>query len=316
MIFVIEAWSNLGALADTNRRLGALEFGARGSGRLRGVQLRPQIRQISRRTEPRHGRADERAGVAGAHARLGHDPNEGGEARPVVVGVHDRPPQLQRRRVVGKDRCRDLGADPVEELLPLPGGAARVTDFLVAATHSETVRDEIVGLSEGVAGQEFTLAHCPVLLGDSLVLEVAGGSDWEQWREVDSFAGSDADDRVFTVDHGAGLLRFGPAVRQPDGTVRQYGGVPPKGAPIRAPRYRLGGGEAGNVTGGALSTLRTSVPLINKVENRAAASAAWTPRQWTRPGCAVHSNCAPGTGPSPPRTSRCSPAAPNPASRG
>ena len=60
-------------------------------------------------------------------------------------------------------------------------------------------------------------------------------------------------------------------MREPDGTLRQYGAVPPKGAPIRARRYRTGGGRAGNVARGAIQVLRSSVPYVSEVVNREAA---------------------------------------------
>ena len=60
-------------------------------------------------------------------------------------------------------------------------------------------------------------------------------------------------------------------MREPDGTLRQYGAVPPKGAVIRARRYRTGGGRAGNVARGAVQVLRNSVPYVSEVVNREAA---------------------------------------------
>lgn len=138
----------------------------------------------------------------------------------------------------------------------------------VRGHHSETVTDEIIGLSEGVAGQEFPLAHKPIVAGEAVTVHVAGGANWEDWTEVDSFAGSDPDDKVFVLDRGSAIVHFGPAAREADGSLTQYGAIPPKGAPIRVPRYRVGGGAAGNVAAGALQAMRSTVPLITRVENR------------------------------------------------
>ena len=58
---------------------------------------------------------------------------------------------------------------------------------------------------------------------------------------VDDFAASGPYDRHFTLDAATGEIAFGPAVRQPDGAVRQYGAVPLKGArsgPRRLPHRR------------------------------------------------------------------------------
>ncbi|CAM5552741.1 hypothetical protein SMICM304S_06088 [Streptomyces microflavus] len=54
--------------------------------------------------------------------------------------------------------------------------------------------------------------------------------------------------------------------------MRAYGAVPEKGAQLRVPRYRTGGGSAGNVARGAISVLRSSVPYVAGVDNREAAT--------------------------------------------
>lgn len=141
----------------------------------------------------------------------------------------------------------------------------------VAAEHAETVIDEVLGLSEGVHGQVFELEHRPVVAGPPLAVEVAAGSGWQTWTEVESFAGHDEHDRVLVVDRAVGEVHFAPAVREPDGTLRAYGAVPPKGAPLRVPRYRTGGGPGGNVAAGTLQVLRGSVPFVDRVSNRRAA---------------------------------------------
>ena len=66
-------------------------------------------------------------------------------------------------------------------------------------------------------------------------------------------------------------MQFGPAVRQGDGTLRQYGAVPPKGAHLRLAVYRTGGGTRGNVATGQVRVLKTSVPYVARVENRSPA---------------------------------------------
>ncbi|WP_127792226.1 putative baseplate assembly protein [Agromyces sp. LHK192] len=149
---------------------------------------------------------------------------------------------------------------------------AETVGGVVAAVHAATVTDEVLGLSEGVPGQDFELDGRPVLDdGEPFVVEVGGGGDWEAWTEVDSFAGSGPDDRVIRVDRTRGVVSFPPAVREPDGSLRRFGAVPPKGAPMRVPRYRLGGGVAGNVSAGALNVLRSTVPFVSGTVNRRAA---------------------------------------------
>ncbi|MER5311651.1 putative baseplate assembly protein [Streptomyces sp. NPDC002773] len=151
----------------------------------------------------------------------------------------------------------------------------------VRAAHAETVRDESLGESEGVAGQRMRLAHAPVVDRPPLLLQVAeradGGADeedeagWQEWSVVRDFASSRPGDRHVTLDATTGEIAFGPCVRQPDGTLRQFGAVPPKGAAIRAVRYGTGGGRAGNVARSTITVLRSSIPYIARVENREAA---------------------------------------------
>jgi predicted phage baseplate assembly protein len=142
----------------------------------------------------------------------------------------------------------------------------------VDAVHAETVRDEVLGLSEGVPGQSFHVARPPVVPGDEpFVVQVADGSGWSPWTRVDDFAQSGPDELHLTLDPNSGRVDFGPAVREPDGTLRSYGAIPPKGAPVQIRAYRTGGGRQGNVAKGALRVLRSSLPYVARAENRRAA---------------------------------------------
>ncbi|MBT2416162.1 putative baseplate assembly protein [Streptomyces sp. ISL-12] len=140
------------------------------------------------------------------------------------------------------------------------------------AIHAETVYDEALGESTGLPGQRLRLEHAPVV-GDTppVLLQSAEHDGWADWDVVPHFAGSRPDDRHITLDTTTGEIAFGPSVREPDGSLRQYGMVPPKGAVLRARRYRTGGGRAGNVARGAVRILRTSIPFVSEVVNREAA---------------------------------------------
>lgn len=175
-------------------------------------------------------------------------------------------------RRAGWLRCRVVPADdgypPYGASPTLREASAFTIGGTVPAMHAETVTDEILGLSEGVHGQVFPLEHRPVVAGAPLTLDVAAGPGWDTWTEVDSFAGYDERDRVFVVDRAAGEVQLAPAVREVDGTLRAYGAVPPKGAPMRVPRYQVGGGPGGNVAAGTVRVLRGSVPFVDRVSNR------------------------------------------------
>jgi predicted phage baseplate assembly protein len=140
------------------------------------------------------------------------------------------------------------------------------------ATHAVIQEGEILGRSNGEPGQAFTLAHVPILAlqeGERAEVEEihAGEVVFVPWEQVPDFAASSRYDRHFTVDTASGEVCFGPAVQQPDGTVRQYGRVPEAGRRIRFGRYRYGGGTAGNVPAGRLQVLKTSLPYIDRVTN-------------------------------------------------
>ena len=150
---------------------------------------------------------------------------------------------------------------------------ARTVGGVAEAIHAETIEDEILGLSEGVPGQHFVLARRPVVDdGDLFAVEVGRGGHWETWTDVrHGFADQPPESTVVHVDRSTGTVYFPPAVREPDGSLRRYGAVPPKGSPLRVLRYRVGGGTRGNVAPGALSMLRTTVPFVRGCVNRAAA---------------------------------------------
>ena len=137
------------------------------------------------------------------------------------------------------------------------------------------MNDEALGESTGLPGQRLRLAHAPVV-GDVpplhlQVADYAGEEGWTDWEAVPHFAASGPHDRHLTLDAATGEIVFGPAVREPDGSLRQYGAVPPKGAVIRAVRYRTGGGRDGNVARGTVRVLRNSIPYVADVVNREAA---------------------------------------------
>ncbi|WP_331445184.1 putative baseplate assembly protein [Streptomyces xanthochromogenes] len=200
----------------------------------------------------------------------------GGLNRPGEVILH-MPPAHTVSRMGGLDagwlRCRVVEAAPGQPFYSVSPTVRGASAFTIGGTtrvsHAESVRDESLGDSEGVPGQRLMLAHAPVVGG--VRLEISAGEGWEEWEMVGDFASSSPFDRHFTLDAATGELAFGPSVRQPDGSVRQFGAVPIKGAAIRASQYGTGGGRSGNVARGAIQVLRSSIPYISRVENREAA---------------------------------------------
>jgi len=152
------------------------------------------------------------------------------------------------------------------------GVTASTVGGTAAAVHADVVVDEIVGISEGVAGQRFLLKRRPVVPGDRpTAVRVSDDEEgWQEWTQVPDFSGSGPEDRHFVLDAVAGEISFGPAIREPDGSVRGYGAVPPKGGRIKIDVYLTGGGRLGNLASRSISILKSSIPYVSRVENRRA----------------------------------------------
>jgi len=152
------------------------------------------------------------------------------------------------------------------------GVTASTVGGTTAAVHADVVVDEIVGTSEGVAGQRFLLRRRPVVPGDrpTSVRVSDDENGWLEWTQVPDFSASGPEDRHFALDAVGGEISFGPAVREPDGSVRSYGSVPPKGSRIKVDVYLTGGGRLGNLASRSISVLKSSIPYVSRVENRRA----------------------------------------------
>ena len=139
----------------------------------------------------------------------------------------------------------------------------------IDAVNAELVEAESIGNSEGVAGQRFQLKRRPVVpSGEPFVLEVTQGEGWQEWKQVTDFSSSSPDDNHFVFDAVTGEVALGPAVREHDGTIRNYGSTPVKGAELRVQSYATGGGSRGNVARGTISVLKSSIPYVSGVINR------------------------------------------------
>ena len=161
------------------------------------------------------------------------------------------------------------------------------------AAQTLTLRNEVLGSSNGSEDQTFRTARVPVLrnqqlhvrepdlppAGERQALEAVEGEDaistivdaagrpreiWVRWHQVPDFYGSGPRDRHYVLDHLTGEIRFG------DG---QSGLIPPVGSGnIRLTRYQTGGGARGNRAAATISQLKTTVPYVDRVVNFAAAS--------------------------------------------
>ena len=199
-----------------------------------------------------------RAGDVIVHVPAGHvasvvDQQRAGWLRAVVTASSEGQPSYS-----SSPRIDDLEAFTI-------GGTA-------PASHAKTIERETIGNSIGAPGQRLKVKEAPVLAGEDAVLEVSDGEGWEEWAEVEGFFDSGPWDKCFVFDRSTGELAFGPALRLPDGSVRQYGAVPVKGATMRLRSYRTGGGRRGNVARGTITIPRSSIRYVSTVVNRRDAS--------------------------------------------
>jgi hypothetical protein len=159
-----------------------------------------------------------------------------------------------------------------------PPRIQRILTNTVETANMVTIRDEILGSSDGTPIQSFGLAQGPLLegeiievrekdqppveeiddLGDDAVRPDADGY-WVRWRSVDSFFDSGPRSRHYQRNQITGRISFG------DGTK---GLMPPAGRNnIVCRRYQVGGGVRGNVNAMTLTQMSRAVAYIEKCFN-------------------------------------------------
>jgi predicted phage baseplate assembly protein len=140
----------------------------------------------------------------------------------------------------------------------LPPQIDQILPNTIRAENLSTIRDEVVGISEGYRGQVFKLNSRPVQPG-SLELTVAGADEQpEPWLPQPDFFRSGPDDRHYTFSEATGEITFGNG---------SQGRIPNAGAEIVAQRYRFGGGTAGNLPAGSINALLTPITGVSEVTN-------------------------------------------------
>ena len=203
----------------------------------------------------------------------------GGLNKPGDVILHV--PDNHQTSVIAKERagwlrCRLIEAPPDVPTYVESPTVINVEAHTIGGTaptvNAEVVHSEILGRSDGTPAQRFALQRRPVVASDEpLTLTVLVGEEEQIWSEVPHFALSGPNDRHFRIDAYAGELYFGPALRLVGGGLQRHGAIPPAGAVLRLDSYRTGGGQLGNVARGQVRVLKTSIPYVSRVENRAPA---------------------------------------------
>lgn len=154
-----------------------------------------------------------------------------------------------------------------------------VATNMAAATQAVTVRNEVLAGSNGRPRQVVRLSANPTVALEEpwvlrtadgrrvevrgLQLEVDEGSGFVAWQQVDDFFASGPDDPHFVHNATTGDVSFGDGLH---GRIPVANPANPTGN-IVARWYRHGGGRAGNVAAGAITSLVSFVDGVDSVTN-------------------------------------------------
>jgi predicted phage baseplate assembly protein len=155
------------------------------------------------------------------------------------------------RRYWIRARLEDSQYEDVPQILSIRANT-------VVAEQAESVRDEVLGGSDGSRDQQFQLGNTPVI-ENSLVLVVTEGGNEETAREVSDFFGSGNMDLDVTLNRMTGVVTFGSGI---EGRI-PIADINNPTANIIAREYKFGGGSDGNVLAGALTTLPNAIEGID-----------------------------------------------------
>ena len=198
------------------------------------------------------------SGLAGRMLAVAGTAVRGGRVSELATVQRAEPGEMQTRLVLDAPLRHAYRRDSVT-----------IYGNVVAASHGETVRGEVLGESDGaIANQRFSLrrplAYLPGPAGDyvsSLSVQVSG----IPWQKTATLLDQPPDGRVYMVrrdENGRAVLIFG------DG--RQGARLPTSRERLTAD-YRAGGGPAGNLPPGSLTLLPARAPRLQSVNNPLAA---------------------------------------------
>lgn len=120
----------------------------------------------------------------------------------VLVG--QRAGWLRARVIAVPDEFPTYSDSPV-----IMGLSASTVGGTVEAIHAEIVDVELLGMTEGVSGQQFRVSRAPLLGGVATpTVEVSSDDGWQEWRPVSGFAWSGASDQHYVLDEVAGTVTF------------------------------------------------------------------------------------------------------------
>ena len=162
----------------------------------------------------------------------------------VAAGVGDRPPRIDDPTVAQRLVCWvRLRPEPSANITSLSLAWAGIN--AVGIEQRQTLGRQTIGQGTGASGLQLPLGADSVDPA-TLAIEVEEEEGMRPWRQVPDVAAAGRDDRVYSLDPEAGVIAFGDGVR---------GIVPAVGATVQVASMRAGGGAAGNLPPGALTTV-------------------------------------------------------------
>lgn len=132
--------------------------------------------------------------------------------------------------------------------------------YTVKIQHGSSVYQDVIGSSSGAPLQSFKLNYTNVLV-DSIELFVNEGTGQELWKRVDSFLDYNETSKVYTVsvdEFDVCTVEFGNGLK---------GKIPTSYPNGIIANYRIGGGEASNVSAGIITELDTSIAYVDSTFN-------------------------------------------------
>jgi predicted phage baseplate assembly protein len=145
----------------------------------------------------------------------------------------------------------------------------------IPSTNAVTLQDVLLGAANGRPNQTVQLPRFPILplapgVAGIIAVDEGDGAGYVTWAEVEDFAGSGPNDKVYTLDHSTGLVAFGdgthgkiPRWLSGNGTNRDDADL----VNIKATSFRWGGGVSGNSGPNTISGLRAAIPFVSSVTN-------------------------------------------------
>ncbi len=233
----------LPASFDDIRRAGALEHGwwISTPDLVDDAPLYSNLRRLSDTTQDYTRRGIERLVMPGGVEDFGV--LEGDARKEANAGVGDRPPRLddpdRLSRLVAWLRLR-----PADKLESMSLSWAGIN--AVEIDQRQTVRDRVIGQSDGSADQLFQLALSSVETSSFELQVEEAGRGYVKWQAVSDIGLSGRDDAVFVLDSEAGTVLFGNGI---------FGRIPEAGRRVRVATMRAGGGAAGNLPAATLQEI-------------------------------------------------------------